>query len=174
MSKCNVLDFTRYYWRHIPDLDLHLGKLFNVNTTIESLSRTYIRRLRLVVSNNNLLYSWSKTRCLIVLDWSRIDLTPFCLALVMFILSVTICEIFAIETCQTLSVAFRMDQVPLKIFQIKVITRLNYYLIAIVIFSQSLTVCQIHKSTSQMFPIRIFDLQEEGQSHEVQRRKMRH
>ena len=75
---------------------------------------------------------------------------------------ITVFEIFGVELCTTLALTFRMGQ-----------WAMCDILIAILMFSLSVTICEILRVHSKMYSIPIFDLKEDGQDCELQRRRLR-
>ena len=63
------------------------------------------------------------------------------LAVAMFALSVSVCDILTVEKCMTLTLIFRMVQYEMQIFQSKGHMRLS--MIAIAMFVLSVSVCEI-------------------------------
>ena len=82
---------------------------------------------------------WNGSMSNINMQMERSDATFYLLAIPMFSLSVTVCEILTVEMCMTLTLIFRSSQG--QIFQSKDHVLLS--LLAIAIFVLSVKICEI-------------------------------
>ena len=86
--------------------------------------------------------------------------TSYLLAIAMFALSVTVCEILTVEICKPLTLTFRIE--PGSNINMSVERpHATSHVLTIAVFDLSVTVCEIIW-TSKMYSIRIFDLGNES------------